>query len=206
MARKHGIPVLVDGAHAFATLAYSREDLECDYYAVSLHKWLLAPHGTGFLYLQKDRIGALWPMQAAPPEMDTNIRKFEEIGTHPAANILAISEALTFHNGIGARRKEERLRYLRDYWAGRLLKSDRIRLHTSLKPGFSTGMGTVEIEGVDTGALNEHLWTKHRIFTVAIKHPEFEGLRISPNVYTTLEELDRFCDAMERVVKNGLGG
>jgi selenocysteine lyase/cysteine desulfurase len=205
MARERGIPVLVDGAHAFANLVFSRDELECDYYAVSLHKWLMAPHGTGFLYVRKDRIGPLWPMQAAPPEMDTNIRKFEEIGTHPAANILAISEALTFHHGIGARRKEARLRHLRDYWARRLLAaSDRVRLHTSLNPAFATGIGTVQIEGVSTVALNEHLWSKHRIFTTAIEHPDFEGLRISPGVATTLEELDRFCEAVERVAKNGL--
>ncbi len=206
VARRRGIPVIVDGAHAFAQVDYRRDDLDCDYYGVSLHKWLMAPIGTGFLFVRRERIKGLWPLQAAPPEMDENVRKFEEIGTHPAANFLAIGDALTFHHGIGPKRKEARLRHLRDTWARRLLRHDRVRLHTSLDPRFSCAIGTVQVEGVDAAALNQHLWEKHRIFTVAIKHPDFEGLRITPNVYTTLEELDRFGDAIEAVIRKGLPG
>ncbi len=204
MAHKHGIPVMVDGAHAFAQFAFKYADLECDYYGNSLHKWLCAPHGTGFLFVKRERIRNLWPLMAAPERMDENIRKFEEIGTHPAAPFLAIAEALTFHQGIGIKRKEARLRYLRDYWAKRLLTHDRVRLHTSLKPEYSCALANVQIEGVDPGKLTRHLWKKYKIIVVPIKHPEFEGIRVTPNVYTTLEELDRFCDAMEGVIRNGL--
>lgn len=204
MARARGIPVIVDGAHSFAHFHFTHEDLDCDYFATSLHKWLFAPHGTGMLYVRRDRIADLWPMMAAPETLDDNIRKFEEIGTHPAANFLAIGEALTFHQGIGPERKEARLRYLRDYWANRLLEHDRVRLHTSLKPEFSCTIANVEIDGIDSGALGSYLWAEHRIIVTPIKHPDFEGLRITPNVYTTMEELDRFVDAMEHVVRNGL--
>jgi selenocysteine lyase/cysteine desulfurase len=204
MARAKGIPVIVDGAHAYAHFAFQHADLDCDYYASSLHKWLFAPHGTGLLYVRRDKIADLWPMMAAPEGMDDNIRKFEEIGKHPAANYIAIAEALTFHQGIGAERKDERLRYLTRYWAERLLKHNRVRLHTSLKPGMSCAIGTVQVEGVETGALAKHLWDRNRIIVVPIKHPEFEGLRVTPSVYTTLEELDRFTEAMEEVIKNGL--
>src|SRR5262249_30980607 len=116
-----GIPVIVDGAHALAHFDFKISDLGCDYYGVSLHKWLFAPHGTGLLYVRKDKIKGLWPMQAADEKLDTDIRKFEEIGTHPEANMLAIAEALTFNQGIGFARKEARLRHLRDTWAKRLL-------------------------------------------------------------------------------------
>ena len=204
MARKKGIPVIVDGAHAFAHFDFKHKDLDCDYYATSLHKWLCAPHGTGLLYVRKEKIGDLWPMMAAPERMEDNIRKFEEIGTHPAAPFLAIAEALTFHQGIGIKRKEARLRFLRDYWAKRLLQHDRVRLNTSLKPGFSCGLANVQIEGIDPGELNQYLWNNHRIISVAIKHAEFQGLRVTPNVYTLLDELDRFCDVMETVIKKGL--
>ena len=204
MARARGIPVIVDGAHAFAHFRFTHADLDCDYYASSLHKWLLAPIGTGMLYVRKDKIRDLWPLQAAAETQDDDIRKFEEIGTHPAANGLAIAEALTFHQGIGAERKEARLRYLTHYWAERLLQHDGIRLHTSLDPRFSCAIGNVEIVGVDPSALATHLWDKYRIIVVPIKHAEFQGLRVTPNVYTTLEELDRFADAMEDVVRNGL--
>ncbi len=203
MARKKGIPVIVDGAHTFAHFDFNAADLDCDYYASSLHKWLCAPHGTGLLYVKKDKIADLWPMQAPGEcEMD-DIRKFEEIGTHPAANYLAIGDALTFHQGIGSKNKEARMVYLRNRWAEPLLESDRIRLHTSLKPRKACGIATVEVEGIDTHDVAKHLWDKYRIFVVAIKHPEFEGCRVTPHVYTTIEEIDRFTDAMTDIVKNG---
>jgi selenocysteine lyase/cysteine desulfurase len=205
LARSKNIPVIVDGAHALGQIAFKLRDLDCDYYGVSLHKWLTAPHGTGLLYVRRDKIKGLWPLMASEEKQDTDIRKFEEIGTHPAANFLAIAEALTFHQSIGDANKEARLRYLRDYWANRLLKfSDRVRLHTSLKPQFSCCVTTVQIEGMDMKALAEWLETKRNILTVRIKHDEFEGLRITPNVYTMLEELDRFCEAMEWVIANGI--
>ncbi len=204
MAKKRGVPVIVDGAHSFAHFDFTHEDLGCDYFSTSLHKWLFAPHGTGMLYVKKDKIPGLWPMMAATEEMASDIRKFEEIGTHPAANYLAIAEALTFHQGIGPKRKEARLVYLRDRWARRLLEHERVRLHTSLKPGFACGLATVEIEGIEPAALSKYLWTGHRIIVTPIKHEDFQGVRVTPNVYTTLEEIDRFCDAMETVIKKGL--
>jgi isopenicillin-N epimerase len=204
--RNGGVPVIIDGAHALAHFEFKLADLDCDYYGVSLHKWLFAPHGTGLLYVRRDKIKGLWPMQAANEKQDTDIRKFEEIGTHPAANFLAIGEALTFNQSIGFARKEARLRYLRDYWATRLLAhaSGRVKLHTSLKPEFSCGIANVQIEGVDTEKLASWLWDKHKILTVAIKHAEFEGLRVTPSVYTTTEELDRFCDLVEQIINRGL--
>lgn len=204
MARKRGIPVIVDGAHSFAHFDFNRDDLDCDYFATSLHKWLFAPHGTGMLYVKKERIKDLWPMMAAPEQMDQDIRKFEEIGTHPAANYLAIAEAVTFYQGIGPKRKEARMIYLRDRWAKRLLQDDRVRLHTSLKPGFACGLATVEIEGIDPGGLTNYLWEKHRIIVTPIQHDEFRGIRVTPSVYSTLQEIDHFCDVMEEVISKGL--
>ena len=204
LGRERGIPVIVDGAHTFAHFDFDHSNLGCDYYATSLHKWLFAPHGTGMLYVRKEKIRSLWPLMAAPGEMDGDIRKYEEIGTHPAANHLAIAEALTFHEGIGPKRKEERLRSLRDRWANRLLRHGGVKLHTSLKPGLSCGIGTVQVPGVETPKLAQHLWDKHRILVTPIVHPEFEGLRITPSVYTTLEEVDRFCEVMEDVIEKGV--
>jgi len=204
MARGYDIPVIVDGAHALAHFDFDISELGCDNYSTSLHKWLFAPHGTGLLWVRREKIPDVWPLMAAPERMDDDIRKFEEIGTHPAANYLAIGEALTFHQGIGAERKEARLVYLRDYWAEELRSHDRIRLHTSLKPGFACGIANVEVVGEDTTRIVEWLWDEHRIITVPINHDEFTGLRISPSVYTTLEELDRFVDAMYQVARNGL--
>ncbi len=204
MARRHGIPVIVDGAHAFAHFAFEHEDLDCDYYASSLHKWLFAPFGTGLLYVRKSRIRDLWPLMAAPDKLTGDIRKFEEIGTHPCANFLAIAEALTFHEGIGAERKEARMVYLRNRWAERVKDLPGVQLHTSLAPRKSCGIATVGIEGIDSVAIADHLWQEHRIFTVGIQHAEFNGIRVTPSVYTTVEEIDRFAEAFESLARKGL--
>jgi len=204
LARSRGIEAIVDGAHAFAHFPFQRDQLDCDYYGTSLHKWLLAPHGTGFLYVRRSKIEKLWPLMAAPAEMKANIRKFEEIGTHPAANHNAIAEALTFHEGIGPERKAARLRYLRDRWMKRLEGQPRVKLYTSYDPAQSCGLANVGIEGLDPAKIAAYLWEKKRIIVTAIGHPACPGLRVTPNVYTTLQEVDTFAEAMEGVIRNGL--
>ncbi len=204
MARRHGIPLIIDGAHALAHFDFDIGELDVDNYTTSLHKWLFAPHGTGLLYVRRDKIAGIWPLMAAPESRDSDIRKFEEIGTHPEAPYLSIGEALSFHQGIGPARKEARLVYLRNYWAEPLLENDNVRLHTSLRPGFACGIATVEIEGIAPDDIRDHLWDQHRIITVSINHAEFRGIRVSPSVYTTPSELDRFIDIMDGVAKHGL--
>jgi len=204
LGRDRGVEVIVDGAHAYAHFPFKHADLDCDYYGTSLHKWLLAPHGTGFLYVRKSKIKGLWPLMAADITQDENIRKYEEIGTHPAANHNAIAEALTFHEGIGAERKAARLRYLRDRWAERLNGQKGVKIYTPFSPDQSCAIGNVGIEGIDMAKLGGHLWNNYRMIVTPIVHPEFSGLRITPNVYTTLAEIDLFSSAMEKVIKNGL--
>jgi selenocysteine lyase/cysteine desulfurase len=204
LGRERGIEVIVDGAHAFAHFPFKHADLDCDYYGTSLHKWLLAPHGTGFLYVRKSKIKNLWPLMAAEKSQDDNIRKFEEIGTHPAANHNAIAEALTFHEGIGIERKAARLRYLKDRWARRLETHRGVRVLTPSDPQQSCGLALFNIEGMDPGKLGAHLWERHRIIVTPIAHDEFRGIRVTPNVYTTLGEIDMFCEAVEKVIRAGL--
>ena len=204
LGRARGIEVIVDGAHSFAHFPFTRDDLQCDYYGTSLHKWLFAPKGSGMLYVRRDKIERLWPLMAAEKKEASDIRKFEEIGTHPAANRLAIGEALLFHNGLGPKRKEARLRYLSRYWMNRLKDVPRVRFHTSFDAAQSCAIATVEIEGVEPSAIGDYLMNKHKIFVTPIVHDEFRGLRITPSVYTTLEELDRFSEVMESIAKNGI--
>ena len=204
LGRARGIEVIVDGAHAYAHFPFTRDELECDYYGTSLHKWLLAPHGTGFLYVRKAKIERVWPMMAAPPEMNANVRKFEEIGTHPAANHNAIAEALTFHEGIGPERKAARLRYLFQRWAKRLEKLPKVKILTPYDPAQSCGLASVAVEGVDVNKLVASLWDKYRIIVTPIVHKEFSCVRVTPNVYTTAAEIDRFGDVMEEVIRKGL--
>ena len=204
-AKPRGIEVIIDGAHAFGHFPFKRDDLNADFYGTSLHKWLLAPIGTGFLYVRKEKQKNLWPLMAAGASQNEDIRKYEEIGTHPAANHNAISAAMAFHRGIGADRKIARLRYLRDRWAKRLLaESDRVKVLTPLDSKYSGALALVTIDGLDFSALGTWLMNKHRIVNTPIKHPEFSGLRITPNVYTTIDEIDTFGDKMVEAIHKGI--
>ena len=204
-AKPRGIEVLVDGAHAFAHFPFKRDDLGADFYGTSLHKWLLAPIGTGFLYVKKEKQKKLWPLMAAAKTQDEDIRKYEEIGTHPAANHNAISAALAFHRGIGADRKIARLRYLRDRWAKRLMaESPRVKILTPLDSKYSGALALVSIDGLPFDKLSPWLMSKHHIVNTPIKHDEFDGIRITPNVYTTLDEIDIFADKMVEAIRKGI--
>lgn len=205
LAKANGIRLFIDGAHAFAHFPFTRDDLDAEYYGTSLHKWLHAPIGTGFLYVRRDRIKSLWPMMAANLEQEGDIRKFEEIGTHPAANHNAIAVAIAFHRGIGAERKIARLRYLRDRWAKQLLAvSDRVSMITPIGPNESGAIGVVAIDGVDMGKLGGWLLSQHRIVTTPMVTDEFKGIRITPNVYTTVEEVDLFADRVTKAIRTGV--
>jgi selenocysteine lyase/cysteine desulfurase len=203
VARARGIKTIVDGAHAFAHFPYVGRELECDYYGTSLHKWLTAPVGTGFLYVRRENIAGLWPMQPAAASQANDIRKFEEVGTHPAANHNAIAEALVFLHGIGIERKAARLRYLKNRWARRLETVPGVRIHTPFDPAQSCGLANVGIPAVDCGKLGEHLWTKYKIIVVPIIRDDYKGLRVTPNVYTTLDEIDTFAQIVEDIAKKG---
>ena len=189
----------MDGAHAFSHFPYKISDLDCDYYGTSLHKWTYAPIGTGFLYVRKSRIASTWSLMASGEKQAGDIRKFEEIGTHPAANHNGISEALVFNESLGIDRKAARLRYLRDRWANRLAQHPKCRILHSLDPAQSCGIGFLAFTpGVDGASMREALWTRHGIVTPYIASEEYSGLRITPNVYTSLREIDTFAEAVER--------
>jgi selenocysteine lyase/cysteine desulfurase len=203
MARAKGVRTIVDGAHAFAHFPFKVSDLECDYYGCSLHKWLTAPIGTGFLYVRRELISSTWALQPAPASMDNNIRKFEEIGTHPASVHNAIAEALMFLHGIGLERKAARLRYLKSRWTSRVEKIPGVRIHTSPDPAQSCGLGNVGLDAVDCVKLVEFFWNTHRIIVTPIKRDDYQGIRVTPNVYTTLDEVDTFAQILEDVAKKG---
>jgi selenocysteine lyase/cysteine desulfurase len=200
LARSRGITSIVDGAHAFAQVPFQFSDLDCDFYGASLHKWLSAPIGTGMLYVRKDRIEKHWALMAAPKSMDTNIRKFEEIGTHPAAMHNATLQALEFHEQMGADRKFARLRYLKNRWAERLSKIPGARMLVGLGAQQSGAFGTIHFDTIEPAKLTDALLTKYNIVVVPITGPGLSGIRVSSNVYTTTADVDRFCDAVEAVV------
>ena len=211
MAKKRGIEVVIDGAHAFGHFDFKQKDLNCDIYGANLHKWMMAPIGTGFLYVKKEKIKKIWPLFPALNPQGDDIRKFENIGTHPDYLELAIGEALAFHHGIGGKRKEERMRYLRNYWAKALEKLPGVKILTSYDPEQSCGIGTFTVENMDLSKLVQVLFNKHKIYIITVGVPSFEldgekitGIRVTPSIYTTLRELDVFIEAVSYYVKNGL--
>lgn len=205
LANARGIRLFIDGAHAFGHFPFTRDELEADYYGTSLHKWMHAPIGTGFLYVRRDRIPTLWPLMAGSVEQESNIRKYEEIGTHPAANHNAIAVAIAFTRGIGIDRKIARLRYLRDRWAKQVLAaSDRAHMITPIGPNQSGAIGVFTIDGMDMAKLGGWLMSKHNIVTTPMVNDEFHGMRITPNVYTTVDEVDLFADRVIAAIKTGI--
>jgi len=195
-AHARSIDVMVDGAHAFAHLVFDIPDLECDYFGCSLHKWLFAPFGTGMLYVKADKISKIWPLMAAPDPKSPDIHKFENLGTRPWAPELAISTAIDFYNMIGPTRKEQRLRYLKDYWVNGIKGHPKVTFNMSLKPQYSCGLGNFSIDGNRSNELQSLLMTKYKILTTPINWEKVSGIRVTPSVYTTIGELDIFIKAV----------
>lgn len=211
MARERGIEVVIDGAHAFGHFTFKQKDLDCAIYGANLHKWMMGPIGTGFLYVRKHKIKDIWPLFPAPDPLSDDIRKFENIGTHPEYLECAVAEALSFHHGIGAERKEARLRYLKNYWAEQLEKLPKVKILTPYPPEQSCGIGTFTVESMDMKKLQDVLFKKHKIYTINVDIPpslgdkeKVTGIRVTPSIYTTLRELDQFTEAVSYYVKNGL--
>lgn len=199
-ARRRGIFTIVDGAHGFAHLDFKVSEIGCDFYATSLHKWLTAPVGTGFLYMRRDLIQDVWPLTGVPAAMRSNIRKFESVGTQPVAMRNAIADALAFHRGLGAKRKEERLRYLRRRWFNALKEVPNIRMHISDDPAQSCGIGALSIQGLPSDKLTAELMSRYKIHVRTRLIPnEFDCIRITPNVYSSLDDVDRFTRAIREI-------
>jgi selenocysteine lyase/cysteine desulfurase len=201
MAHARNITVICDGAHAFSHFPFKISDLGVDYYGVSLHKWTYAPVGTGFLYVRKARIASTWSLMASGTTQKSDIRKFEEIGTHPAANYNAISEALIFNENIGIDRKAARLRYLRDRWAHRLAQNPKCKILHSPDPAQSCGIGFLAFDKIDPAKVASALVSKYAIYTAVMGHEEYTGLRITPNIYTPVRDIDFFAEAVETELK-----
>ena len=201
-AHKRGIDVLVDGAHSFALLDFKIPDLECDYFATSLHKWMCAPFGSGLLYVKKEKIAGIWALFPDDKPLSEDIRKFERLGTRNFSTELAIGSALDFHLAIGSKRKEERLRYLKDYWAKKVRDLPGVQIKTSLDPQFSCVVCLVSIDGMKPGEVVTSLFSNYKIHTTGIEWENISGVRVSPNVYTPLRDLDKFVRALEEISKN----
>lgn len=197
MAHKHGVEVLVDGAHCIGHIPVDIEELNCDYYGSSLHKWLSTPLGAGMLYVRSEHISKIWPLLAEHKRDPDDISRLNHIGTHPVHTDLAVANAMDYLEMIGLERKTQRLRYLQRYWSDPLREVPNVMVNTPADPVRSCGIANVGISGMKPKRMAEVLMEEFGIFTVAIDYANVQGCRITPNVYTTTEELDRFVAAVK---------
>lgn len=201
MAHKKGVQVMVDGAHAFAHIDFKIPELNCDYYGASLHKWLSVPLGAGLLYVNKENVSKVWPLLAETEKSEDDISRLNHTGTIPVHTDLAIANSIEFYNKIGAKRKEDRLRYLQNYWVKQVRNIPNVILNTPEDINRSCGIANVGIKGMKPSDMAEKLLKEHKIYTVAIDSKGVQGCRITPNVYTTTQELDELIIAVKKLSK-----
>jgi len=199
MAHRHGLEVICDGAHSFGLLDYTIPGLGCDYFGTSLHKFLSAPIGSGMLWIKKDKIEKIWPLVCNDKPRSTDIRKFETIGTRSFPIEQGIGEAVNFHTAIGSKRKEERIRYLKNYWAEKVKDIPKVKINTSLQAKYSCAICGVSVDGMKPSELEAALFNDYKIHTVGIVWENISCVRITPHVYTRLQDLDKLVRAMGEI-------
>jgi selenocysteine lyase/cysteine desulfurase len=197
MAHKHGVKVLVDGAHCIGHFQFKINDLGCDYYGSSLHKWLATPLGAGLLYVTNESMSQLWPLMADHEKNPNNIKRLSHTGTHPVHTDLAIIDAIEYLKWMDLERKEKRLRFLKNYWQDALKKIPNVVINTPFESSRSCGIGNIGISKMKPELLAQKLFKEFKIFTVAIDYANVQGCRITPNVFTTIAELDYFIKAIK---------
>ena len=199
MAHKKGVQVMVDGAHCVGHFQFKIDDLECDYYGSSLHKWLAVPLGTGMLYVRDKHIDNLWPVYAEHHREPGDIARLNHTGTHPVYHDLSIENAIEYYAMLGAERKEARLRYLQEYWSSKVRTHPNIVVNTPKESFRACGIANVGLKNLKPQELAKQLMDRYQIFTVAIDYANVQGCRISPNVFTTTQELDVFVKALQEL-------
>jgi selenocysteine lyase/cysteine desulfurase len=199
IARARNIYVIVDAAHSFAHVDFKINDLDGDFLGCSLHKWLCAPLGNGLLHTRRDKIADVWPLFGDRVFAKDNIRKFEHNGTQPPAARLGISHAIDFHNSIGSAQKAARLHYLKNYWTERVRDMKHVYLNTPTQEGASCAIANVGVHGKTPAELADFLYKEHNIFTVAIDVGAIKGVRVTPHLYNTTDELDKLVRALSLV-------
>jgi len=196
-AREMGLETIVDGAHSFSHVDMDVSEIGCDYYGSSLHKWLGAPLGNGLLYVKKGNAERLWPLYGDTAYDDDNIMKLEHLGTRPCSDQNGIIPAVDFNLEIGKKEKSERLKFLQMRWASELKDNKNIILNTPLGEGQSYGIANVGVKNLHPSELADKLFDDHNIFTVPIDDDRgIRGVRVSPNLYSTVEDIDKFIEAM----------
>ncbi|KTC22081.1 penicillin epimerase [Pseudomonas marginalis ICMP 11289] len=207
MAKAKGIDVIVDAAHSWGQMDFSIPDLNVDFAAFNLHKWMSAPLGVGFLYIRKGRLADIDRAYADEDFAATDIRSRVHSGTTNTANVMTVPTALALHISLGAANKQARLRFLRDYWVSRVREFKGMNILTSDEPGSYGAITSFRLTGkvskADNVAITNELREKHNIFTV--RRGGVAGgdcVRVSTAPFTKTSDLDRLVAALKTITKS----
>jgi len=201
-ARKRNpeVCIAVDAAHSVAHFEYDWKNCGADIVAGSLHKWMCNPIGLGFLYLSTPWIPKLWPLMGDQDRGQTDIRRFEHQGTRPIATIETIGKALALNTLIGGvKNREQRLRYLQESWTKEIQTMSRFQINTPNYPGASCAIANVSMQGKTASELATALWDGYQIFTVAIEHPVVKGVRITPHLSNSIDDIQKLVKALKEL-------
>jgi selenocysteine lyase/cysteine desulfurase len=198
-AKARNIEVLLDGAHSFGLLETDMAALGCDYFTAALHKWLSGPIPGGMLYVNKQKIARLWPLASSAQPQSDNIRKFEELSIQLMPSVLALGYAMEYYLQLGRENKEQRLRYLRRFWISLLQESAEVRFNTPLEENRCCVIVNMAVANREPAQLEKQLLEEHKIHVTAVTWENMPGIRVTPNVYTSPEELQRFAEAINQV-------
>ncbi|MCH6258155.1 aminotransferase class V-fold PLP-dependent enzyme [Puniceicoccaceae bacterium K14] len=198
MAHAREVEVVLDSAHAFSHIDFKISELNCDYLGTSLHKWTCSPVGLGLLYVKKEKIPKVWGLMGDVIRPEDDIRKLERIGTRPYNHMRGLRNAIRYHDAIGSKTKQERLRYLNTYWTQHFRNHDRVYINTPVDPNRHGAIANVGIRGVEPQKIAEFFYNKYSILTVGISgHSIVKGVRVTPGLPTSLRHLHLFIEAVE---------
>ncbi|MER7506145.1 aminotransferase class V-fold PLP-dependent enzyme [Nonomuraea pusilla] len=201
MARERGADVIVDAAHSWGHLDFTIGDLGADFGVFSLHKWMGAPLGSGFLYVRRGRLDDVEPVFGDAARPDPDIRSRVHSGTMDVAPILTVDTALDFHEALGGAVKQARLRYLRDRWVGRVRDIPGMAILTPDDPATYGAITAFRLPGrtsqADNLAVARTLMDRYRIFTVQRSGPVGgDCVRVTPALFTSQADVDRLASAL----------
>jgi len=203
IVHKYNIEVLLDAAHAYAHINHSIEDLACDYYATSLHKWLNAPYGTGLLYIKKENIKNIQlPLNTHDISSD-DINKFEQLGTTAFQNQISIEPALAFHQQLTTKVKQAHLLKLSNYFIDELEAANikNLKIITNRKLMQYCGIVTFSIKGTSSKKLADELFQNYGIIAKSTGLYKSSGIRISNNIFILKKDIDYLVDAINAISK-----
>jgi selenocysteine lyase/cysteine desulfurase len=201
LAHRRNAWVHLDGAQSFGALKVNLREIGCDSYSGSAHKWIMGPLEAGVLFVRSDRIERIWPSIVTAGWSDTlkGARKLENMGQRDDPRVVAFEAAVDFYNLIGPERVESRMKQLNSQLKQKLAAIPNVRLKTNIEPELSAGVVKFQFTSRPTKESYDRIWERHRIALAITPAGDAEGLRFSPHIYNSSEDILRAADAVRSI-------